>query len=54
MKDYVVIVKLGEEAISLSGDNEQEALDRARDIIEENYGDIVAEDSKYEIKEVVK
>ena len=52
MKNYVVIVKLGEEAISLSGDNEQEALDRARDIIEENYGKDVAEDSEWEIKEV--
>ena len=54
MKDYVVIVKLGEEAISLSSDNEQEALNRARDIIVENYGEDVASDCEYEIREVVK
>jgi len=54
MKDYVVIVKLGEEAISLSDEDAQEALGRARDIIVENYGEDVAEDSEYEIREVTK
>ena len=52
MGQYVVIVKLGEEAIGLEADNKEEALERARNVIDESYGEIVAEDSEYEVKEV--
>lgn len=38
MKEYVVIVKLGDEAIALTADNEQHAIERAKDIIAEQYG----------------
>lgn len=38
MKEYVVIVKLGEEAISLTADNKDHAIERAREIIGEQYG----------------
>ena len=38
MKDYVVIVKLGEEAIYLSAENEEQAIQNAQDTIAEQYG----------------
>jgi hypothetical protein len=38
MKDYIVTVKLGEEAIYLGADSEKDALNRAKDIIAEQYG----------------
>ncbi len=37
MKEYVVIVKLGDEAIHLEAGNEDEAIDKAREIIAEQY-----------------
>ena len=37
MKEYVVIVKLGEEAIHLEAGNDDEAIDKAREIIAEQY-----------------
>jgi hypothetical protein len=37
MKDYIVIVKLGEEAIHLQAKSEDQAIDKAREIIAEQY-----------------
>ena len=37
VKEYVVIVKLGDEAISLTADNSEHAIERAKDIIAEQY-----------------
>jgi len=37
MKDYIVIVKLGEEAIHLEASNEDQAINKAREIIAEQY-----------------
>ena len=37
MKDYTVIVKLGEEAIYLQAESEEQAIAKARDIIGEQY-----------------
>ena len=37
MKDYIVIVRLGEEAIHLKASNEDDAIDKAREIIAEQY-----------------
>jgi len=37
MKEYVVIVKLGEEAIHLEADSKDHAIDKAREIIAEQY-----------------
>jgi hypothetical protein len=37
MKEFTVIVKLGEEAIYLQADNEEQAIEKARDIIGEQY-----------------
>lgn len=37
MKEYVVIVKLGDDAIHLEASNEDEAIDKAREIIAEQY-----------------
>jgi hypothetical protein len=37
MKDYIVIVKLGEEAIHLEASSEDDAIDKAREIIAEQY-----------------
>lgn len=36
--NYVVVVKLGEEAINLSAFSAEEALERAQNIISEEYG----------------
>jgi len=38
MKDYVVNAKLGTEVIILSADSEQEAINKAKDIIAEEFG----------------
>lgn len=38
MKEYVVIVKLGEEAIHLTADNRDHAIERAKEVIGEQYG----------------
>lgn len=37
MKEYVVIVKLGEEAIHLTADNRDHAIERAKEVIGEQY-----------------
>ena len=38
MSDYVVIVKLGEEAIYLEADSKEQAIEKAKEIIGEQYG----------------
>ena len=38
MKEYVVTVKLGDEAIYLTADSKDHAIKRARDVIGEQYG----------------
>jgi hypothetical protein len=50
MKEYVVIVTLASEAISLGADNDSEAVSRAKLIIAEQYGDSVANDATYEVE----
>jgi hypothetical protein len=37
MKEYVVIVKLGDEAIHLEASSSEHAIERAKDIIAEQY-----------------
>lgn len=37
MKDYTVVVKLGEEAIFLSANSKKHAIELAKDIIAEEY-----------------
>jgi hypothetical protein len=37
MKEYVVLVKLGDEAINLTADSKEHAIERAKDIIGEQY-----------------
>jgi hypothetical protein len=53
MKEYQVIVKLGEEEIYLGADSEKHALDRAKDIIAEQYGYELSRSStvSYQIEE---
>lgn len=51
MNDYVVIVDLGKEAIALGADSEQDAIQRAREIISETYGsDTLADTASYEVE----
>ena len=38
MGDYVVIVKLGEEAIHLEAESKEQAIEKAKEIIGEQYG----------------
>lgn len=38
MSDYVVIVKLGEEAIHLEAESKEQAIEKAKEIIGEQYG----------------
>ena len=38
MKEYVVIVKLGEDAILLEADNKDQAIEKAKEIIGDQYG----------------
>lgn len=38
MNDYVVIVKLGEDAILLEADNKDQAIEKAKEIIGDQYG----------------
>jgi hypothetical protein len=54
MKDYVVVVELSNEVISLGADSGQEAKDKARLIIAEQYGESVANDATYEVEGEVK
>ena len=38
MNDYVVIVKLGEDAILLEADSKEQAIEKAKEIIADQYG----------------
>lgn len=38
MKEYVVIADLGEEAINLKATSKDDAVEKAKDVIAENYG----------------
>ena len=38
MKEYVVVVKLGEDAICLEAESRENAIKKAKDIIGEQYG----------------
>ena len=38
MSDYVVIVKLGQEAIHLKAESKEQAIEKAKEIIGEQYG----------------
>lgn len=38
MSDYVVIVKLGQDAILLEADNKDQAIEKAKEIIGDQYG----------------
>lgn len=51
MKKYCVIVTITSEAISLTADNLDEAIKKAREVIAEDYGYAVAEDSTYTAEE---
>ena len=51
MKDYLVLVTLSQEAISLGADNKEEAIKRARAIIAEQYGESIASDANYQTEE---
>ena len=50
MKDYVVVVELSTEVISLGAESEQEAKDKARLIIAEQYSEGVSNDATYEVE----
>lgn len=51
MKDYLVLVTLSQEAISLGADNQEEAIKKAKAIIAEQYGESVANDANYQTEE---
>jgi hypothetical protein len=38
MKDYIVTVKLGEDAILIEADSKEQAIEKAKEIIGDQYG----------------
>ena len=50
MSDYLVLVTLSQEAISLGAESKEEAIKKAKAIIAEEYGESVANDATYETK----
>ena len=50
MSEYVVVVKLMDEAISLGAGSKEEAISKAREIIAEQYSEGVAKDATYTIE----
>ena len=48
--EYVVVVRLMSEAISLGASSEEEAISKAREIIAEQYSEGVAKDATYTIE----
>ena len=52
MKDYIVIVKLGEDAILLEAESKEKAIEKAKEIIGDQYGYKLAksETVSYEIE----
>ena len=49
-QEYVVVVKLMSEAISLGADSTEDAISKAKEIIAEQYGDSVAKDATYAVE----
>jgi hypothetical protein len=47
MKDYIVLVDFAGESISLSAKDSDEAVEMAKSIIAEEYGDSVADDATF-------
>ena len=47
--DYVVLVNLAGEAISLDASNADEALAKAKEVIKYQYGESVANDAQYKV-----
>jgi hypothetical protein len=50
MNDYVVLVDLKGESISLGADNNEQAIAQAKEIIKEQYGESVASDAIYTLE----
>lgn len=48
--DYVVLVNLKGEAISLDASSSDEAIARAREVIKSQYGESVANDATYSVE----
>lgn len=48
--EYVVIVKLMSEVVSLGANSKEEAISKAREIIAEQYSESVAKDASYTIE----
>lgn len=51
-KEYKVIVKLGEEVFNLTAENEDSALDYAKQTIAEDYNGFLSDNAEYEVIEV--
>jgi hypothetical protein len=51
MKEYIITAKLGEIELYLSADNEDEALENAKEIIREQFGYDFQKNVEYEISE---
>jgi hypothetical protein len=49
MGQYVVLVDFAGEAISLSAENNEDAIRLAKDIIAEQYSDSVADDATFKV-----
>ena len=49
MEQYVVLVDFAGEAISLSAENNEDAIKLAKDIITEEYGDSIADDATFKV-----
>lgn len=53
MKEYAVEIDLGKEVINISAYSKEYAEETARNTIAEAYGDDVALDAEYEVREIV-
>jgi hypothetical protein len=49
MGQYIVLVDFAGESISLSAENNEDAIRLAKDIIAEEYGDSVADDATFKV-----
>jgi hypothetical protein len=49
MKDFIVLVDFAGESISLSAKDSDEAVEMAKNIIAEEYGDSVADDATFKV-----
>ena len=52
MKEYVVTVQTGADEISLEAENEEDAKDKAFEVILEEYGKAIAFSAIYTVEEV--